>query len=257
MKRRILSAFFVLALCCSLTVSVLSIQSFAEARFGDVPTDTVYDGADILTDEEEVLLTQKLLAVSSTYDAQVVVYTVSSVAGDIDWYTEQLFDSMGFGYGEGHDGVLLMVCMNPRQYRILSNGSVNNAIADGEIEEIGDAIESDLSAGNYADAFDEFAEQCDYYLDGYINGFPFDFGINLLIALGIGIAAGLVVALILRGQLKSVRRQDQANAYVKSGSMQITQRSDLFLYRTVSRVKRQTSSSSKSGSSRSIGGGSF
>ena len=67
----------------------------------------------------------------------------------------------------------------------------------------------------------------------------------------------LVVALILKGQLKSVRKQNQANVYVKPGSMQLTTSNDFFLYRTVDRTKKESSSSSSSGSSRNVGGGSF
>ena len=79
----------------------------------------------------------------------------------------------------------------------------------------------------------------------------------LIIALIVGVVAGIVVAFVLKKQLKSVRQQKQANVYIKSGSMQITTRRDLFLYREVSRTKKDTSKSSGSGSSRSVGGGKF
>jgi uncharacterized protein len=177
--------------------------------------------------------------------------------GDIDEFLGYLYDEMEFGYGDNHDGVLLLVCMDPREYRILSNGFAGEAIDSGDIDDIGDAIVSDLSDGNYAAAFDEFADQCDYYLGGFINGFPFNFGKNLLICLVIGIIAGVVVAFILKGQLKTVRKQNQANVYVKPGSMQVSVHNDFFLYRDVTRTKKQSSSSSGSGSSRSTGGGSF
>ena len=217
----------------------------------------VFDDADLLSDKEELALTEKLSEISDTYNAQVVVCTINSVdGGDIDEFLEFIYDYMEFGYGENHDGVLLLVCMDPQEYRILSNGFAGVAIDSGDIDSIGDAIVSDLSDGDYAAAFDEFADQCDYYLDGHINGFPFNFGKNLLICLIIGIVAGVVVAFVLKGQLKTVRKQNQANVYVKPGSMQVTARNDFFLYRDVTRTKRQSSSSS-GGSSRSTGGGSF
>ena len=149
--------------------------------------------------------------------------------------------------------------MDVREYRILSNGFAGDAIGMSEIDAISEAIVSDLSGGDYAGAFETFARRCDDYLEGYRNGFPFAFGTNLLIALAIGLAAGLVTVLVMKSQLKSVRRQDQANVYVRPGSMQLTVSHDLFLYRDVSRRKRETSSSSgsRSGGSRNIGGGSF
>ena len=218
----------------------------------------VFDDAGLLSDTEEQALSEKLLDISQEYQAQIVVATISSMDdGDIDGFVEYLYDAMGFGYGENHDGVLLLVCMDPREYRILSNGMAADAISSSDIDTISDAIVSDLSDGDYVGAFDEFADQCAYYLDGHINGFPFNFGKSLIIALVIGILAGVIVAFVLKGQLKSVRKQNQANVYVKPGSMQVTVLNDFFLYRDVTRTKKESSNSSGSGSSRNTGGGSF
>lgn len=250
MKKKIFSALLALALCLSLAVCVWAAPD--NSAF-------VYDDAGLLSKSEQSALSAKLQQISQTYNAQVVVATVASVnGGNVDFFVEELYDSMSFGYGQNHDGVLLLVCMNPREYRILSNGFAADAIEGSEIDKIGEAIVSDLSAAFYSDAFNEFAQQCDYYLDGHINGFPFLFGKNLVIALIVGLLIGLIVALILKGQLKSVRKQNQANVYVKPGSMQVTIRSDIYLYRNVTRTKKESSSSSsRSGSSRNVGGGSF
>lgn len=252
MKKRIISLTLALLLCI-----VFALPAYAAA----VEENLVYDEADLLSDAEEMELQEKLLTISHTYNAQLVVATVDSVDGnDIDAFINYVYDEMEFGYGQNHDGVLLLVCMDIREYRILTNGMADAAIGESGIESIGDHIVYDLSEGYYADAFYSFADECEYYLNGYLNGFPFEFGANLLIAAVIGIVAGLVVALVLKGQLKSVRQQKQANVYIKNGSMQLTARSDIFLYRTVDRrkkVKTSSSSSGSSGSSRSVGGGKF
>lgn len=249
MKRRMLSLLLALALFLGLAISV-SAASMDQVLF---------DEADLLTDYEEAHLSKTLLDVSQKYNAQIVVVTVSSAEGTTDDYVEFLYDSMGFGYGSNRDGVLLLVCMNPREYRILSNGSAAGAIGGSEIDAMGDAIRPDLSDGNYAAAFDSFAQCCDYYLDGYTNGYPFNFGKNLITCLIIGFVVGLIVALVLKGQLKSVRQQSRAHDYVKEGSMNLTIQRDIFLYRNGTRTKKQSSSSSGSGggSSRNVGGGSF
>lgn len=220
----------------------------------------VYDEANLLSDGEEAALTRKLETISRANKAEIIIMTMASLnGGNMDSLVEYVYDSMGFGYGENRDGVLLLVCMQPREYRILSNGYAGVAIDTGDIEAIGDAIVSDLSGGNYAEAFDTFADECAYYLDGYVNGFPFDAGKSLAIALIIGIVAGVAVALILKGQLKSVRKQHQASAYVRDGSMHLTMSNDIFLYRNVTRTRKQTNNSSGSsgGTGRSVGGGSF
>ncbi len=77
---------------------------------------------------------------------------------------------------------------------------------------------------------------------------------------GNGCPAALITSSVLKGQLKSVRKQSRANVYVKDGSMQITAQNDLFLYRDVTYTEKSSSdsdSSSGSGSSRNVGGGSY
>ena len=219
----------------------------------------VWDEAELLNETEVAQLNSKLESISKKYKAEIRVVTLSSMdGGDIDEFLEYLYDESGFGYGENHDGVLLVVCMDPQEYRILSNGFAGEAITSGDIDAIGEAFKSDLSDGNYADAFDTFADKCEYYLDGHINGFPFNTGKNLLICLGIGLVVALIVTGVWKNQLKSVRKQSAANAYVKAGTMQITQSGDFFMYRNVTKTQKQSSSSSgSSGSSRSTGGGSF
>ena len=222
----------------------------------------LYDEADLLTDSEEVTLVEKLKDVSRACNAQLVVVTIASMdGGDIDSYVDYLYDSMGFGYGENHDGVLLLVCMDPREYRILSNGYAGTAIGPDQIDTLCDFMETYLPNGHYTSAFHSFADQSGEFLEYYLMGSPFKVGKSLAISLIIGIIAGLIVAFILKGQLKSVRKQDHAHRYVKLDSMTVNIQYDIFLYRTVTRTKKQKrveSTSSGSGdTARSKGGGSF
>ena len=222
----------------------------------------LYDEADLLTDSEEVTLVEKLKDVSRACNAQLVVVTIASMdGGDIDSYVDYLYDSMGFGYGENHDGVLLLVCMDPREYRILSNGYAGTAIGPDQIDTLCDFMETYLPNGHYTSAFHSFADQSGEFLEYYLMGSPFKVGKSLAISLIIGIIAGLIVAFILKGQLKSVRKQDQAHRYVKLDSMTVNIQYDIFLYRTVTRTKKQkrveSTSSGSGATARSKGGGSF
>lgn len=246
MKRKLFTVLLAVILILSLAVSV-SAASAAD----------LYDEADLLTSEEETQLAQKLSQISKQFNVQIVIVTVPSESGSVDVLVENVYDSMNMGYGDKRDGVLLLVCMDPREYRILSNGYAADAITLDCIDAIGKAIVSDLSDGNYADAFNTFADHCVYYLDGYVNGYPFDAGKSLIVALIVGLAAGVVTAFVLKNQLKSVHQQKQANAYIKTGSMQITASRDLYLYSQVSRTEKSSTQSSGSGSSRNVGGGSF
>ena len=240
------------------------LTAAAETTEAPVPENEqfLYDEADLLTDVEEATLVEKLKEVSHACNAQLVVVTIASMdGGDIDSYVDYLYDSMGFGYGENHDGVLLLVCMDPREYRILSNGYAGTAIGPDQIDTLCDFMETYLPNGHYTSAFHSFADQSGEFLEYYQMGSPFKVGKSLAISLIIGIIAGLIVAFILKGQLKSVRKQDQAHRYVKLDSMTVNLQYDIFLYRTVNRTKKQKrveSTSSGSGdTARSKGGGSF
>ena len=250
MKRKLFSVLLIVMVCLSMAVSVCAVAA-----------DCVYDDAELLSQQEEFDLQQKLSRIGEAYDVQIVVVTLESSDNRyIDYLVDDVYDQLNFGVGPHHDGAMLLMCMDIRKYQIIGNGYVAEAIDNDNIEDICDAIVSDLSDGNYAEAFDEFADKCEYYLNGYRNGFPFRFGRNLLIALAVGAVAGLIVVLVLKGQLKSVRSQNRAHEYVKPGSMTLRISNDIFLYRHESRTKIETSSSSGSsggGSSRSRGGGSF
>ena len=228
----------------------------AEERF-------LYDDADLLTEEQEATLVQKLEDVSHAHNTQLVIATLSALNnGNIDDFVEYLYDSMDFGYGETKDGVLLLVCMDPREYRILSNGHAGVAIGTDQVDTLCDFMDLYLPKGSYTAAFNSFADQCGEMLQYYESGSPFQVGKNLAISLVIGLAVGLIVALILKGQLKSVHKQYTAHVYVKQGSMHVDLKQDIFLYRNVTRTKKQkreesSSSSGSDGTARTKGGGSF
>lgn len=248
MKRKLLSVILAVVLCFSLAISAAAAYDVG-----------VWDEADLLTAEEEAWLSAQLVEISRLSQAEIVIMTLES-AGDryIDELVESVYDTMDFGYGESRDGVLLLICMDIREYRILSNGYAAAAIDPYDIDCIGDEITPYLSAGDYAEAFDLFADQCAYYLDGYVNGFPFDFGGSLVTCLIIGLVLAVIVVLVLKGQLKSVRQKNRAHDYIKPGSMNLTVVQDIYLYRNVTRTKKDTGNGSRSGgSSRSVGGGKF
>lgn len=256
--KKFLSMITVMLLCASLTVVALAfptaIVGTPNGEFG-----LLVDDAELLTASEEAELLTRLIYLTEKYQAEVIVITLHSTQGQsADDIVEMLYDELDYGYGSNRDGVMLMVSMEEREYRILSNGYAADAITMENIDDIGEIVAPELSDGNYAEAFDKFADRCEYYLDGHLNGFPFDFVGNLVVSLVIGLIVAVITVLILRGQLKSVKKQYQANVYIRDGSMKVTQATDLYLYRNVTRrAKPKSSSSSGSGSSRNVGGGKF
>jgi uncharacterized protein len=244
----------------SIALALLTFLLIATPVFAtDAVFPLVTDDANLLTDEQESAITQRLQTLSDTYKVNVYIVTVRSIdTYSMDRYVENYYDSRGLGYGENRDGVLLLVSMRDREYRILSNGLGADAISMSDIDSIGDTIAPYLTEKRYNTAFNTFIDECEYEIDGEINGFPFDYTLTTFIAVVLGLLIAAIVTGVMRGQLKSVRPRAEATEYAKQGSLRITKANEFFLYRTVSRRRRpQSSSGSGGGSRRNVGGGRF
>ena len=249
-KKRILTVLFALLLCM-----VVAIPTFAAS---DLPR--LVDNADLLSDGEESALLAKLNEISERQQADFVVVTVDTLDGKTPMeYADDFYDYNGYGYGADKDGVLLLVSMEDRDWWISTTGYGITAITDAGIEYISDKFLSDLSDGDYAEAFTTYAELCDNFFTQAKTGEPYDvsnmpkepfnFMINLLIAVVVGFVIALVVTGVMKGKLKTVRFQPAAGSYVKASSMNVTESRDMFLYTHVDRRAKPKDTDSSSGSS--------
>ena len=249
MKKKITALLFALVLCLCTAVPAFAADGFADEYY------RVNDLADLLTDSEEAALLDKLDEISLRQKMDVTIATVNDLDGysTASEYADVVYEYCQYGYGTDKDGLLLLISMEDRDWAISTCGYGITAFTDAGIEYIGKQIKSDLSDGNYAAAFDTYANLCDEFITQARNGSPFDKG-NLpreplsMIWIPISIVIGVVLALIIvgnmKGKLKTVRTQAAANSYLKKGSLSITESSDLFLYHTVNRTEKPKESSS-------------
>jgi len=242
------------------------------------------DEAGLLGAAEAVRLRDRLEKLSAKWKNDIVIVTVDSTGGSTPMdFADDWFDYNGYGRDaraditEG-DGLLLLVSMDERDWWISTKGYSIYAFTDAGIEFLGKQLTSNgLSDGEYAKAFDDFADWCDRFFGKAAAGKPYDRGslpktstdVALLFILAFG--GGLLIALIVTGrmkkQLKTVRKKQAAADYVRPGSLQVAYANEQFLYRNVTRVRVETSSSgggggssthsSSSGSSHGGGGGKF
>jgi uncharacterized protein len=179
---------------------------------------------------------------------------------DHEAYAKNFYREAGYGLGENKDGILLLIDMDEenRGWAIYGKALGADAMTSSVIESVGEDMTPDLKDGNYAAAFDIFAERCEERIDIAINGEPFDPVMSFIVALVIGVVLALIVTGVMKGKLKSVHAQRAATNYVRKGSLNVTESYELFLYRTVEkREKPKSSSSGSSGSRESSGSGSF
>ncbi len=207
------------------------------------------DQAGLLSADEQDTLSASLDDISERGEVDVVIVTTDNLGGKTaQEYADDYFTDHGYGQGENRDGILFLVDMGDRNWAIATHGYAIDAFTDAGQSYIMDQVKPYLSDGDYSEAFQTFALQCDDFIMQAESGEPydvdnlpkepFDVGANLLIAIGVGIVAGLLVTGNMRRRLKTVQKQDQAASYVRKGSMEVTKSNDFYLYRTVSRTAK-------------------
>ncbi|MBE5997809.1 MAG: TPM domain-containing protein [Lachnospiraceae bacterium] len=259
MKKRFLSILLAVLIVALTALPVFAVEPLKVPR--------LTDDADLLTGEEETKLLAKLDEISERQAFDVVVVTKNGLDGKTPQeYADDYFDYNGFGQGTDYDGALLLLDMDSRSYHISTSGYGITALTDYGMTLMEDSFVPKLSAGNYYDAFTDFANQCDYYVTKAKEGTPIDVpdaepltdpeppvkhkpGLGTAgIAGAIGLLVGSLRANGMKAKLKTVKRQQNAAEYVRRDSMRMRVSRDDFMYRNVTRTARPKETDRDSGS---------
>lgn len=161
MKKRILSFMTILILCLG-----LAVPAFAEETEGfanEYPR--VIDNAELLSADERELLTSKLDEISTRQKVDVTVATTDTLDGlTVSDYAERFYESHNYGYGPDKDGTILLISMEDHDWYMATYGYAITAFTDAGIQYIGEEMTGDLSDGDFAAAFDTFADECDDFI---------------------------------------------------------------------------------------------
>ena len=228
-------------------------------------TPRVVDRVGLLSVEQEAALTLKLDEISQRQQFDVVVVTVYSLGGKSAMaYADDFFDYNGYGFGENHDGILLLVSMERRDWWISTTGYGITAFTDAGLEYISDCVVPKLSKGQYAKAFEVFAEKCDGFISQARTGEPYDvgnmpkepfrIGLCLLISAFIGMFAAGCVIWTMQRQLQTVNLKTDARDYSRAVTPRLTTNTETYLYSTMSSRPRVKLNLDEYSGSRSYGG---
>lgn len=241
-----------------LLLTVLILLPFSLTVYADYKY--INDYAFLLSDEERVGIELRLKEISNRQEIDILILTLDSLDGyDPGEYANRYLDNKN--YGKDKDALLLLVSMEDRDWYLLGNEYGAEVLNPDAREYISDAFLPELSEDNYETAFEIYADKSDELIDMHRNGVsykaPFKWAKNIMICLVIGLSLALIITMILKSQLNSVASKAEANEYIKSNSMKLTNSYDIYLYSTVTKTSKPKSSSSSSGGSRSGGGGKF
>ena len=98
------------------------------------PTDEFYinDYADILTKETEEYILDRSVALEKETTAQIVVVTVPNLEGEsLEEYATDLFREFGIGDKEKNNGLLLLLALEERQFRVEVGYGLEGVLPDG------------------------------------------------------------------------------------------------------------------------------
>ncbi len=246
MKRTIIS----LCVIICLVSSVLCITVFA-----DDEKPLVVDDADLLTDDEEAKLTERLKEICDYGDLDIVILTVHSI-GDkepVD-FADDYFDENGYGRGKDHNGILLLNSPDDPGGRVVwisTCGLGLKYLNDDALYEMRDALISYLVNDNFYDAYLDFANRCESYISEYNKQQVKNYIIYGVIAVLIGLLFAAIKGAKYKKELISVVPKGNADDYIEPKGLKLTSKSDVFAFSNVTKtvISSSSGSSGRGGSS--------
>ena len=226
----------------------------------------VYDDAMLLTTTKAAELENMAAQTAAEYGCGIYIVTMYDYlpyGSTVRSAAENFFLTHDLGLGSDDNGVLLLLSMAERDYALIAHGNIGNAaFTDYGKDILSEAFLDDFRYDDWAGGFYDYLSMGEDLLYAAAAGEPLDVqsekresgvGISLVMILLIpaiiaGIACGIMAA-----TMKSARQKTNANDYRRQ--MQLHDRRDRFITRTVVRQKIESSSSSSSGGTRVNAGG--
>lgn len=237
-----------------------------------------FDNDDFFTEEELSELNNRAFEIGERYECGVYLvmledYTIYT-DGDVRDCAELVYTEFEMGWGESHDGVLLLLSMAERDYALIAYGDKGNAtFTDYGKDVLSDEFLPYFRYDDWMGGFRAYQEACEDFLRRAEAGEPVDdYGYSddayssephemsngtkagITVA-GPGLAA-LGVCQGMKRKMKSARRQTGAGRYVSQG-LQLYVNQDLFTHRTETRRVIQTEQRSHSGGGTTVSSSGF
>jgi len=244
----------------------------ASGAAGDSELSYVVDDANLLSPAQLNELEDRAKNISEQYGCEVRIITVKNMRDynftDIEKFSYNIYKENDLGYGPDKSCAILLLSMRDRDYDLRVWGYGKVAFTFYGIDAILDRhILPPLGDNEYYKAFSIYLDKSEMYLKMARDGTPFDKGNDpetagtiLAVKLAVTIIVPLIIALIIcsiwKGKMKTAKIAKVADDYIPPNGFNLTVQGDMFLYRTVTRRRIETSSSSSGGGASSGIGGS-
>ncbi|MCL2276526.1 MAG: TPM domain-containing protein [Treponema sp.] len=239
-----------------LFIFILAVPVFSQNR--------VVDNAGLLSQNEIQRLTNLISSIASEHNFDLVIVIENSI-GDttpqteerlVQAYADDYFDYNGYGYGENHDGCLLLHVLDVRQIYQSTSGRGIPLLSHSAENRIYDTIIQHLRSENYFTAYNSFLTNWNQILinasQPRINAVQRYHVVFLIVAWLIAFLISLIVVSSMKSKMNNVLAKTQAAGYIVQDSLKFSVKNDQFLYSTVAKVPRASSSSSQGGGGKGV-----
>ena len=229
-----------------------------------IPFTTVHASSDVyvedtygkLTSEEVTELQNYAKEISDTYQfgvyARIIEDTTGSSYNNMDEYSERYYSQENLGYGDTSDGVLLLITFSEEggtyQVMIPSSSDQKMFSLDG-LDLMDNAAYSSLKNQDFYQAIFGYIERADSLMSYYEShgvAYGSNYGYELTVqdstnikyasVFGIPPIVALLTVLGLKKKHKTKYTATTATNYVPQNGLHLTNKRDMFLYQTVTRV---------------------
>lgn len=157
-------------------ILVLSFSGFAQIDIPPRPSleTSVYDGADVLSSDEERRLEQKLINYADTTSTQIVIATIESLNGEYEGlYATEWAHEWGIGQEEEDNGLLILLAENDRKIWITTGYGLEEYLTDATTKDIiENIILPEFRNSNYYGGLDKGTNAIFEVLNGTFQGTP-------------------------------------------------------------------------------------
>ena len=257
-------------------VSAFSIYSLA------INDEYIIDDADLLSNSEEIMLSDEIEEIIAEHNISVVVHTTFDTDGkEIYAYADDFYDNGDYL----EDGLVFVISMTDRDYYTSTAGYLVDSLTAYDLEIICEDVVPCLSNGDYYKAFSQYLSQLRLFLNGeldaeddfvfagdfyygsqgviidddynysdddFASSTPSDLIIREFVLLIIAVVIAVIITMILKSKMNTAVKKHDADDYVVQGSFNLTAQRDAFIGSTVT---KRPLPKENNGSSRPGGGG--
>ena len=232
MKKLLMCLFLCLSLCLS-----CSVLAAAEGE----SLDYVTDSAGILSENEAKSLNDEAARITERYGCAVYIVTLQDYRSynneSVETCTQELYHYFDLGFGEDHNGLILLLSMAERDYDLWGYGPFAvYAFTDYGLDRLEQSFLPYFRQNDWYGGFAAYLRGAENLLTKADQGEPEAYRMPLATKAAIALAPssliGFLVCGIFKSQMKTAKEKDTAEDYVVSGSARLRIREDQFINRT-------------------------